>query len=127
MLICREAQTQSEALTTGSEPSAEELLSSVEEAVAEAVEATAEAAVVTAKEAAGVPAIAHLVSRDPAGQASSVKAEAGSSTDGPEAISELQAMESIAGSEAASLVDDTTDTWSKAPVTSQPTHIWQRK
>ena len=97
----------------------------MEEAVAEALEASAEAAVDSAEAAVAPTSIAHIVARDP-GQASSVDAEAGSSIGGPEAIQELQAMESLAGSEAASLAE-VSEAWPKGGVPSQPTHIWQRK
>lgn len=78
-----------------------------------------------AKEAVAPNSIAHIVAREP-GQASSVDAEAGSSIGGPEAIQELQAMESIAGSEAASVAEGS-EAWPKGPGSNQPTHIWQRK
>lgn len=125
--LYRSARLEAESSKLNPESSAEEALSSVEEAVAEAVAVTAEGAAATAKEAASVPTIARIVSRDPTNQASSVKAEAGSSTGGPEAISELQAMESLAGSEAASATDDGVDSWAKGSTSGQPTHIWQRR
>ena len=78
-----------------------------------------------AKEAVAPTSIAHIVARDP-GQASSVDAEAGSSIGGPEVIQELQALESIAGSEAASLAEGS-EPWPKGASSSQPTNIWQRK
>ena len=122
----REAKTESDASKAAPEPSADDILGDIEDAVAEAVEASAEAAVDAAKEAAAAPtSIAHIVARDP-GQASSVDAEAGSSFGGPEAIQELQAMESIAGSEAASLAEGR-EAWPKGASSSQPTHIWQRR
>lgn len=78
----------------------------------------------SAKEAVAPTSISHIVARDP-GQASSVDAEAGSSIGGPEAIQELQAMESIAASEAS--LAEGSEAWSKGAGPSQPTHIWQRK